>query len=180
MSFFCEESNPDLSGKTNEELVSIQNELNEKKQNIGQERIKVNKTLRLYDIQLKDIEKDLKIIINEIKRRKEIEEAKNIIGTDISSIEGFELLSEDELSVITTNMDRTDYRKHGVPIRFYDLERICKEVINIKKKYPKWTLTSLARGGQYDTLPPHTFYRYEYKDEYGCHFNLGGIQILSS
>lgn len=180
MSFFCEETNPDLSGKTNEELVSIQNELNEKKQNIGQERIKVNKTLRLYDSQLKDIEKDLKIIINEIKRRKDIEEMKNIIGTDISSIGGFELLSEDELSIISTKMDKTDYRKYGNYPRYLDLERICKEVINIKKKYPKWTLTSLARGGQYDTLPPHTFYRYEYKDEYGCHFNLGGIQILSS
>lgn len=85
---------------------------------------------------------------------------------DNSSIEGFELLSEDELSVITTNMDRTDYRKYGVPIRFYDLERICREVINIKKKYPKWILTKLARAGQYDTLPPDKFYRYEYKDEY--------------
>jgi hypothetical protein len=52
---------------------------------------------------------------------------------DNSSIEGFELLSEDELSVITTNMDRTDYRKYGVPIRFYNLKRICREVINIKK-----------------------------------------------
>ena len=180
MSFFCEGSKePDLSGKSSQELDSIRTELNKKKTNIGSERVKISKTIRLYDSQLKDIEKDLKIIDREVKRREEIEEAKNIIGTDISSIEGFELLSNDELSIITTNMDKTDYRKHGVPIRFYDLERICREVINMKKKYPKWTLTSLARGGRYDTLPPHTFYRYEYKDEDGYYFNVGGIKLVS-
>ena len=65
-----------------------------------------------------------------------------------------------------------------MPIRFYDLERICRVVINIKKKYPKWILKKLARKGQYDKLPPHTFYRYEYKDEYECHFYVGEIQIL--
>lgn len=178
MSFFegTSAKEPDLSGKSSQELDSIRTELNEKKKNIVQERIKVNKSLRLYDSQLKDIERDLKIIDREVKRRQDIEEAKNIICSDIWSIVGFELLSEDELSIITTNMDRTDYRKHGVGIRFYDLDRICREVINIKQKYPKWTLTSLARGGQYDTLPPHTFYRYEYKDEDGCYFNLGGIK----
>lgn len=169
------ETKTDLSGKSSEELVSIQNELNEKKQNIGQERIKVNKTLRLCDSQLKDIEKDLAIILKEIKRREDIEEAKNIIGEDIKKMEGFELLSQDELFIITTKMNRTDYRKYGNYPRYLDLERLCKNVINIKKLYPKWTLTSLAIGSQYDTLPTHTFYRYEYKDEYGYEFNIGGI-----
>lgn len=116
--------------------------------------------------------------MKETKRREDIEESKNIINENIKNIEGFTLLSEDELSIITKGMDRTDYRKHGQYPRFLDLERICKEVINMKQKYPKWKLTSLARGGQYDTLPPHTFYRYEYKDEYGYHFNLGGITVL--
>lgn len=180
MSFFLEGGKEvDLSGRTIEQLVFIREELNKERTIIGDERAKVNKTLRLCDSKLKEIDNNLKIINREVKRRQDIEEAKNIIGEDISSIEGFELLSEDELSIITTNMDRTDYRNHGVPIRFYDLERICREVINMKKKYPKWTLTSLARGGQYDTLPPHTFYRYEYKDEYGSHFNLGGIKLVS-
>ena len=107
---------------------------------------------------------------------KQIFGCKNIIGQDIKNIEDFELLSEDELSIITKNMDRTDYRKHGVSIRFYDFERICREVIAMKKKYPKWTLIDLSRGVgvQYDTLPPHIFYSYEYKDEEGLYFKLGG------
>ena len=180
MSFFYKEVNPDLSGKTTEELLSLKTELNEKIQNISSERVKINKTLRLYDIEFNNIDKNLKQILNEFKRREDIEESKSILNPEISEIEGFELLREDELSIITKKMDRTDYRKHGVPIRFYDFKRICIEVINMKKKYPKWTLTDLSRGGQHDTLPPQTFYRYEYKDEYGFHFNIGGIKILNS
>lgn len=76
MSLFCKEQTIDLSGKTIEELVSIRNEFNEKRKIIGDERIKVNKTLRLCDSQLKDIEKYLKMIDREVKRRQDIEEAK--------------------------------------------------------------------------------------------------------
>jgi hypothetical protein len=71
--------------------------------------------------------------LKETKRRKDNEDAKNIIGQHIKNIEDFELLSGDELHIITKNMDKTDYRKHGVSIGFYDLERICREVITIKK-----------------------------------------------
>ena len=77
-------------------------------------------------------------------------------------------------------MDRTDYRRYGYRPRFYDFERICKEVIEIKQRYPKWRLTNMSRGGQIDTLPPYTHYRYKYKDEYGSHFDIGGIKLISS
>lgn len=189
MSFFCEgvkAKEPDLSektaeelsGKTAEELASINKELTEQKTNISAERLKSNKIVRLCDSRLKEIDNNLKIITKELKRREDIEEAKNMISEDIKKMEGFELLSEDELSIITAKMNKTDYRKYGNYPRYLDLERICGEVINMKKKYPKWILSDLSRGGQYDTLPPHTFYRYEYKDEYGSHFNLGGITVL--
>ena len=126
-----------------------------------------------------ETDKNIKLILKEIKRREDNEEAKNIISEDIKSIEEFELLSEDELSIITKNMDRTDYRKHGVPNRFHDLERICRQVIDMKKKYPKWILIDLSRGVgvQYDKFPPHIFYSYEYKDEEGLHFKLGFVPL---
>lgn len=178
MSFLCETTNLNLSGKTIEELASIKKELTEQGTNISSERLQANKIVRLYDRKLKDIDYRLKLISNELKHREEIKESKSMLNPEISAIEGFELLSEDELSIITTNMDRTDYRKHGNYPRFYDFERICKEVINKKKKYPRWTLSSLSRGGQYDTLPPQIFYKYEYKDEDGCYFNIGGIKLI--
>ena len=166
-----------LSEKSSEELASLTNQLNTQLNDLKNKRLELNKMRREADKDFDEKTDKLKQIIKEIKRREDLEEAKNIIGTDISSIEGFELLSEDELSVITTKMDRTDYRKYGKYPRYLDLERICKEVIDKKKKYPKWKFTSLARRGQYDTLPPHTFYSYEYKDEYGSHFNIGGITL---
>lgn len=173
MSFFCEGPfDPDLSGKTNEELTSLRTELDEKQTSIGNQVSELRKALRFLDKEIKEIDTNKKIILKEIKRREDIEEAKNVINEDIRSIEGFEMLSEDELSIITKNMDRTDYRKYGNCPRFYDLERICKEVIQMKTRYPKWTLKDLSRGGQYDTLPPQIFYRYEYKDEFGNYFKI--------
>lgn len=169
---FCANEPADLSGRSIEELDSIIKDLNEKRKVISEERIKVYKPVRLCDTQLKEIDTELIIIKNVLTRRKEIEEVKNIISEYISSIEDFELLSEDELSIIIKNMDRTDYRKHGVPVRFHDFERICKEVIDNKKKYPKWMLTNLIRGDQYDIIPRQLFYKYEYKDEDGCYFHL--------
>ena len=70
--------------------------------------------------------------------REETTELRKTIGEDI-----IKLISDDELLIITTKMDRRDYRKHGNYPRFIDLERICKEVIKIKSKYPDWKLKNL-------------------------------------
>lgn len=180
MSLFCGQNKLDLSVKTSEELELITKNLIETKDSIKSEIVKLTKTINNYNKDLHMIDKDLKIIVKELTLRKDIKESKKIINEEIKTIEGFKLLSEDELSIITTKMDKTDYRKHGNYPRYLDLERICEEVINMKKKYPKWTLSYLSRAGQYDTLPPHTFYKYEYKDEYGDHFNLGGIKPLTT
>lgn len=176
MSFFYEDDKePYLSGKTVEELDIIKEELTRERIIIEDEKIRVRKSLSLCDAKLKEIDKNIKIIFTELKRREDIEEAKTLFNL---SIEGIDLLSKDELLVITKNMDRTDYRKNGVSTRFRDFERICKEVINTKKKYSKWTLTSLLKEAQYDTFPPSIIYRYEYKDEDERYFYVGGINII--
>lgn len=179
MSFFREEHNLDLSNFTFDELKALKNEQGTQLVDLSEEKNILNKQLRIVTKKVQDIEKNIKLILKEIKRLEDIEESKNIIGECIKNIDGFELLSEDELSIITTKMDKTDYRKYGNYPRYLDLERICKEVIEMKKKYPKWTLTNLASGGQYDSLPPQTFYRYEYQDEYGNIFDIGGIKLVS-
>ena len=48
-----------------------------------------------------------------------------------------------------------------------------------KKLYPDWILESLTRGGQYDTLPPQTFYRYTYKTPHGHYMSMGGIERIN-
>ena len=89
MSFFCEEINVDLSGKTAEELDSIKKELTEQKTTVSSERRKAIQIAHVCDRQLRNIDKDLAIILKETKRREDIEEAKNIINEDIKNIEGF-------------------------------------------------------------------------------------------
>ena len=180
MSLFSEEVKLVLQGKTNEELLNIQKNLNEKKQNITSERLTLSKTLRAIDKQLNDIDKNIQSVLKEIKRREEIEETRIILTEEIKKMDGFELLSEDEFCIITTKMDKTDYRKYNNNLpRWLDLTRIISEVISIKKHYTNWTLSGLSRGGQYDTMPPQTFYKFEFKDQFGNYFNVGGITFIS-
>lgn len=178
MSFFCEQIN--IQPRKYKDLILQQIELNEKRENINIELFELKKKCRKLEKDVINIDKNLKIILNEIKIHKDMEELNNIINEDIKKIDGFDLLSEDEMIIITSKMDKTDYRKYGVLVRFIDLERICKEVIEIKKTYPKWTLTNLESGTQQDTMPPDIFYKYEYKDEYGRYFDIGGIKVISS
>jgi hypothetical protein len=153
-----------LYEKTQEELNALTISLNEKKRIIKIEREIAQNSLRLVEKELSDIENKLKRISQENIRRENIAESKIMIGEKEKNIDGFNLLSEDELSVIAKNMNKTDYRKYGAP-RWLDLENIIKTVVEMKKSYPNFTLTNLDIGGQIDTLPPKTFYRYEFTDE---------------
>ncbi len=97
-------------------------------------------------------------------------------------IEGFETLLQKELLAISNGMDKRDYRdfvrkEFNFP-RFKDLEQLIKDVINFKKLYPGWILDRAESGGQYDTMPPKTFYRYTFKTPQGHYWSHGGIHIL--
>ena len=154
-----------LYEKTPEELNALNDTLNEKKKNIKREKQIAGNTMYIIEKELSDVEDKLKRILQEFKRRENIEEAKTMIGEKEKNIDGFYLLSEDELSIIAKNMNKTDYRKHGKYPRWLDLENIIKTVIDLKSSYPKFTLTNLDIGGQIDTVPPKTFYRYEFTDD---------------
>ena len=159
-----------LYEKTQEELTALHDALNEQKKTIKREKLIANNTLYIIEKELSDVEDKLKRILQENKRREDIEESKTMIGEKEKNIDGFDLLSEDELSVIAKNMNKTDYRKHGAYPRWLDLETIIKTVVEMKKRYPNFTLSNLDIGGQIDSLPPQTFYRYEFTDEYDCRF----------
>ena len=159
-----------LYEKTQEELNALNISLNEKKRNIKIEREVAKNALRVVEKKLSEVEDNLNRILREFKRREDIAESKTMIGEKEKNIDGFNLLTEDELSVIAKNMNKTDYRKYGQYPRWLDLENIIKTVVEMKKRYPKFTLTNIDIGGQIDVLPPQTFYRYEFTDEYDCTF----------
>jgi hypothetical protein len=159
-----------LYEKTQEELNALNDTLNEQKKTIKREKQIARNTMYIIEQELSDVEDKLKRISQENIRRENIAESKTMIGEKEKNIVGFNLLTEDELSVIAKNMNKTDYRKHGAYPRWLDLEKIIKTVVEMKKRYPNFTLTNLNVGGQIDTLPPETFYRYEFTDEYDCTF----------
>ena len=153
--------------RVREELSQVENQLKELNKIYMENRKKVT-----------SCENRKKELSKEIKKLEDIIESENAFES-VQNVEGFDTLLKSELVVISNGMDKTDYRKHGNYPRWYDLERLVKEVIYFKKLYPGWILDHLARGGQYDTLPPQTFYRYTYKTPHGHYMNIGGIERLS-
>ena len=169
----------DFSTYSMDQLHEMNHTVNTQLKELDDEKKNQQKQLRILQKSIDDCVAQSNKLNAEIKRRKDIEDLESFIHTDnISSITGFATLTPDELLIITKNMDKTDYRKYGATFpRFYDLERICKEVIELKQKYITWTLKGLKRGGQYDTMPPQTFYRYIYKDDNGFYFTIGGLLV---
>jgi len=172
MASFYETSHIDFSGKTLEELFVLQKELKEKNRIIITERIKAVKIVRDIEQDYKRNDDNLKLILKEIHRHEAIDEAKNIISEDINSIDNFNLLNGDEILLITKKMDKTDYRNYGDYPRWIDLEKICKEVIHMKKRYPNWILMDLEKSRQTNTLPPKSYYYYKFKDEFADYLIL--------
>ena len=111
--------------------------------------------------------------------QKELNNINNIISEKEKKIEGFNLLTENELHIIIRNMDKNDYRKFGNYPRWLDLERIIKSIIDIKNIYPNWILTNLSSDLQYQTIPPQNFYNYEYKDGNNKYFNKKFVKKLN-
>jgi hypothetical protein len=156
------------------ELIQVDAELKE-----------LNKIYMAHRKKVTSCENRKKDLSKEIKKLEEIIETENVFES-VQNIEGFDTLLQEELVAISNGMDKTDYSKmdlvrarsnESIP-RWYDLERLVKEVIAFKKLYPDWILESLARGGQYDTLPPQTFYKYTYKSPHGHYMTMGGIEII--
>jgi len=165
MTSFYETLNIDLTDKTIQELIALQKELKEKNHFLTTERIKAVKVVRDIEKDVKKIDSDLKIILKEIRYRETINETKNIISEYVKNIENIDLLNGDEILLITNKMDKTDYRKYGDYPRWIDLEKICKEVIKMKKVYPTWELMDLEKSVQSNTIPPKSSYYYKFKDE---------------
>ena len=181
MSSFNSEQLNKFFEKTSEELICLYQELNKQIKKLETEKNSLSRDITIIEKEQTNIDTYKKKILIEIQLREAIEETRNMLSEEIKHIENFELLSETEFAIITSKMDKTDYTKYGDFPRWIDLRRICKEVIDIKKTYPKWTLTNLEKGNrQYSKVPPHTYYKYEYKNEYNIYLYLGNINLRSS
>ena len=118
-----------------------------------------------------------------IKKLEDIIESEDVFET-VRQIEGFDTLNQEELIIIKNGMNKVNYRKMDLVRnraelpRWIDLERLVKQVIEFKKTYPGWILERIAANGQYDSLPPQTFYKFTYKTPHGHYMSFGGIEVL--
>lgn len=170
------------------EFAEAKNEIIRLKAEISQNEAEYKELYKIYRetrIKMNFCESRKKELSKEIKKLKEIIETENVFES-VQNIEGFDTLLQEELVAISNGMDKTDYSKmdlvrarskESIP-RWIDLERLVKEVIGFKKLYPGWILERLVLSGQYNTLPPQTFYKFTYKTPQGHFMTFGGIELI--
>ena len=72
-------------------------------------------------------------------------------------------LSNEEINLIVTNMDKKDYRDFGNYPRWIDLQKIIDFVVEIKDQYHDWNLIQVARlYDQILNIPPSHIYIYTF------------------
>jgi hypothetical protein len=157
-----------------EQLDKVINEFNANsnaRKEVYMKRKELDNLIRDHDNKSKELSK----LIQELKDAKEFEN----IFSSFESVEGFNLLSDEERSLIVKGMDKTDYTNNDPLLpRWHDLERLIKEVGEFKIKYPGWVLSSLKKLGQIDTIPPQNFYKFTYLSPQGHYFTYGGIELI--
>lgn len=160
-------------------LIELRNGLKE----VIQLHNKYNKLMNENRKKMNECEDRKKQITAEIKRLEHIIEYEDAFDS-VCGIEGYDTLSQSEVEAITTGMDKTNYSTYSTPAkeipRWIDLERLVKEVIELKKDYPDWILISVRKSFQCDTLPPINHYKFTYRIPQGHEVSFGGLEFVSN
>ena len=119
------------------------------------------------------IESRKNTLTNEIHKVEDSIESETIFDT-VKYMEELNSLSPDERIIISTGMDKTDYRKYqsNAP-RWIDLEKIIKQVHEFKNTYPGWILHNVVKTGQLDVMPPKSIYKFTYLTPEGYFLSHG-------
>ena len=157
------------------EIKRLKNELNEVCIDYMKYKKQYNEIIRLMS-SCTSRKQEISIKISDLER---IIESSTIFDS-VNSIDGFETLLKNELLAISNGMDKTDYRKYETNYpRWFDLERLVKDVIKCKTQYPGWILETISIKGRLDTLPPQSSYNFTYKTPQGDYMSYKGIEVVS-
>ncbi len=146
-------------GKTIDDLLIQKLQLQLELDSLNSERSKINKLLHISNSQIRTKNKEIEDVTLQIDKLTSLVNMHNIVNF-ISNDDNkylIDILSKEELTIITNKMDKTDYTKYGC-CRFIDLEKLIVKIVEIKKSYPNWTLIDMRKCGQLDVLPPKSFY----------------------
>ena len=157
------------------EIKRLKNELKEVCIDYMKYKKQYNEIIRLMS-SCTSRKQEISIKISDLER---IIESSTIFDS-VNSIDGFETLLKNELLAISNGMDKTDYRKYETNYpRWFDLERLVKDVIKCKTQYPGWILETISIKGRLDTLPPQSSYNFTYKTPQGDYMSYKGIEVVS-
>jgi hypothetical protein len=121
---------------------------------------------RDFEKQIKDYEEKIDYLGKVIQNLKDM-----IACGNLDSTPGYNELTENEQNLIVNGMDKTDYTAYEEEApRWYDLEKLIKQVLDFKLKYPDWTLKSVQKSAQSNTIPPKNYYKLTYLTSHG--YNL--------
>lgn len=163
-----------MQDKTTEELIEMKASLKAQVKLLRVEEKQLEQQYLEAQKKTHTVDKQLRILTTELNHREILASIDKFImsyknGTQV--IENFELLTDAELAIITSAMDKTDYRmcpsSNKQIKKFNDFEKMCKTVIFRKQNEPNVILTACWLCGQLDTFPPQSFYEYVYKDDLG-------------
>jgi len=178
MKIFNDEPNEYYKSYNSEKYGKIKSEYN-KSETIFRKHMREKYAYqREYNLKMCDIDQNVKKVLNQIKQYDNMEDMKIMIDDNMKYIDGFHLLNENELIAITSNIDKTDYRKFDSGVsRWLDLERTIKRTIQLKKYYPEWTLVKLCQTWARDSIPPLIGYSYVFSDNYGSDITVNDNNI---
>lgn len=157
------------------QLAELENENNEIKANllpIRRERAELMRRVANIDCE----ENKSKLIIKD--NEKEIQKIKELISIEdiliyLKNIPDFALLTQDDILIIINGIDKMDYSLYNIALpRYCDAQKIIKLIVDIKHKYPGFTLSSIQRTGLMDVLPPVSVYSYIFKTPEGGTFTI--------
>jgi hypothetical protein len=120
----------------------------------------------------KELDKQIKDYDEKIANLgKVIQNLKDMIACgNLDSTRGYNELTENEQNLIVNGMDKTDYTPYDDKVpRWYDLEKLIKQVLDFKLKYPDWILKSVQKLAKSNTIPPKNYYKLTYLSSHGYH-----------
>lgn len=155
----------EILNKERDALKLEKDQLTEKYNSLIYQKATVDRRLKEYEKKIAQIKISLesKIMFNE-----EI----------IAKFADFHLISVDEQTIISNNIDKTDYTRYGRP-RYIDLEDVINIILKIKRMNPTWKLRGMGmrNTGQMDCMPPQNMYEFIFITQEGFCFRYGGMLV---
>ena len=152
------------------------------------EKIRISKKLELQETKSKLLNqiKEIDIELNALNKKfNENSKVKNSKVERIKVVEEYKeklrnILSVFEYDIVIKGMNTTEY--NGGKMIMIDIEKIYDTIISYKQKFTSIKIESLQITGQVDTLPPESFYAFNFSiyDNSDIIIGSGGMLSMNS